>query len=207
MPDWSTLFAHRKAVAYQFGSIWQVPLARRYHTVIEALGQQSTSVLEIGAGEKKLATRLRKAWGGVDYKSCDIDRSHTHNFYDISEVVGEYDLVCGLEVIEHLDLTAALVMVETCFARTKPGGRLVLTTPNIFYPPAFLRDATHVTPFCHDELGALMRLAGYEVSAIYRLHHDALLKKFLKRVIMYPMYRALGIDFAHQILVVGQKPA
>jgi hypothetical protein len=52
----------------------------------------------------------------------------------------------------------------------------------------------------------LLLICGYEVTAIYRLYHDSILKKLIKRVLMYPIFRALGIDFAHQIIVVGRKP-
>jgi predicted N-acyltransferase len=45
-----------------------------------------------------------------------------------------------------------------------------------------------------------------EVTAIYRLYHDSILKKLIKRMLMYPIFRVLGIDFAHQIIVIGRKP-
>jgi hypothetical protein len=85
------------------------------------------------------------------------------------------------------------------------GGAIALTTPNVYYPPAFLRDATHRTPFCYDELGGLLQLSGFEVTHVYRLHQDALIKRFAKRYLFYPLYRLLGIDFAHGIMVVAQK--
>ena len=116
-------------------------------------------------------------------------------------------MVCAFELIEHVTLEDAQHMVTRMFDLTKPGGCIVLTTPNIYYPPGFLRDATHITPFCYDELGGLLRLAGYEVTAIFRLYHDSLIKKFVKRILAYPLYRLLGIDFARQIIIVARKPA
>lgn len=204
--DWSNLYQHRKAIADGFAAgIWSVPLEKRYHTVLDRLGRRGMRVLEVGAGARALQQRLEARWGEVDYMSCDIDQSQPHDFYNIDEVTGSYDLVVGLEVIEHLPLDAAKHLVARAWDLLEPGGRIALTTPNTFYPPAYLRDATHITPFCFDELGGLLRAAGFEVTGLFRLHHDALLKKLLKRVLLYPLYRIVGIDFAHQIMVVGRK--
>ena len=206
MADWSRLFEHRKTIAARYRSgIWSVPISKRYHTVLSGLGERGCRVLEVGAGARNLERRLAAAWGEVDYVSCDIDRTQPHDFYDIDDVTGTYDLVVGLEVIEHLTLDAAMHLLERAFDLLAPGGVLTLTTPNTFYPPAYLRDATHVTPFCFDELGGLLLGAGFDVTGVYRLHHDAVLKKLLKRTVLFPLYRAIGIDFAHQIMIVGRK--
>ena len=137
--------------------------------------------------------------------SCDIDQSQPHDFYNIDDVTGRYDLVGGLEVIEHRLLDAAKHLVARAWDLLEPAGQLALTAPNTFYPPAFLRDATQVTAFCFDELGGLLRAAGFEVTGLFRLDHDALVKNLLKRVLLHPLYISVGVDFAHQIMVVGRK--
>ncbi|MBF68304.1 MAG: hypothetical protein CMQ29_11490 [Gammaproteobacteria bacterium] len=162
-------------------------------------------MLEVGAGTRTLQQRLQDWWGDVSYMSCDVDTSQHHDFYSIDDVTGSYDLVIGLEVIEHMSLDLAKHAVKRAWDLLDPGGQIALTTPNTYYPPAFLRDATHLTPFCYDELGGLLRLGGFEVTGVYRLHHDSLLKKLLKRILFYPLYRMVGIDYAHQIMVVGRK--
>ena len=204
--DWSQLFAQRKAVATEFGEIWDIPVARRYHNVLGKLGRKDIRLLEIGAGDRGLKVKMAKVWGQFDYKSCDVDATFDHEFNDIQAVTGEYDLVCAFELIEHVTLEDAEKILSRCCELTVSGGQIALTTPNIYYPPGFLRDATHKTAFCYDELAGLLQLCGYETTAIYRLYHDSLIKKFIKRVVMYPVFRVLGIDFAHQIMVVGRKP-
>jgi len=47
---------------------------------------------------------------------------------------------------------------------------------------------------------------GFNVTHIYRLYNDSLLKKFVKRILFYSLFRVLGIDFAKQIIVVAEKP-
>lgn len=204
--DWQKLYLERKVIADRFGEIWDLPVATRYHRVVASVGRRGTSVLEVGAGDRSFQRKLEGYWGNVSYMSCDIDPTHEHDFSHIDEVKGEYDLVCAFEMIEHLTLSDAQHMVTRIYDLVRPGGKLALTTPNIYYPPAYLRDVTHITPFCYDELGALLQLAGFKVTSIHRLYHDSLVKKFIRRVLFYPVFRVLGIDFARQIIVVAEKP-
>ncbi len=206
MIDWSKQYEHRKFIARKFGTIWQIPVARRYYNVLSRLGSQSTRMLEVGAGDRSLEKKMTGYWGQFSYKSCDIDKRYPHDFDSIDAVDESFDLICAFEMIEHVSLEEAHQLLTRCLDIIVPGGQIVLTTPNIYYPPDFLRDATHRTPFCYDELGGLLRLCGFEVTEIYRMYHDSILKKIVRRILMYPVYRVMGIDFAHQILVVGKKP-
>ncbi|MBT4160480.1 MAG: methyltransferase domain-containing protein, partial [Gammaproteobacteria bacterium] len=178
-----------------------------YHKVLATVGRRGVDLLEVGAGDRSLRQKMQGYWGEYNYKSCDIDSTFEHDFTNIDEVEDSYDIVCAFEMIEHLSLDSAWLMVKKMYDHVKPGGKVVLTTPNVYYPPAFLRDATHVTPFCYDELGGLLRLAGFRVVSVHRLYHDSLIKKFLRRILLYPVFRAIGIDYAKQIIVVADKPA
>lgn len=204
--DWQRLYEQRKAAEKRFGSIWQIPIRKRYHSVLAELGGPGTSLLEVGAGDRALKEKMIGYWGEITYVSCDIDPTYEHDFTSSKEITGEFDLIAIFEMIEHVPLGAAADLLKDCFAHLKPGGKIMLTTPNTYYPPAYLRDATHITPFCYDELAGLLGLCGFDPLAIYRLHHDSVLKKFVKRFLAYPLFRVLGIDFAHQIAVVAEKP-
>jgi len=196
------------SIAARFGDIWALPIRRRYSHVLLELGRCGERVLHIGAGDCHLAGVLGEAWGDVSYASCDIDTDGGHDFHALEDIPddGTFDLIFGFEVIEHMTLEAAGAAIAESCRLLQPGGTLVLSTPNIFYPPGFLRDATHLTPFCYDELGALATLGGLEVESIYRLYHDSLVKKLLRRVVFYPVFLLLGIDFARQILLVARRP-
>lgn len=148
MPDieWSQLYKNRQAVADRYRSIWQVPLKKRYSNVLFDLSTKPQAVLEFGAGARKLEDKVKKRWPGCEYASFDIDESRFHDFYKLEAVSGEYDIVCMFEVIEHVRPELAVEMLSKSFEVLNSGGLLVVTTPNIFYPPAFLRDATHITP-------------------------------------------------------------
>jgi SAM-dependent methyltransferase len=78
---------------------------------------------------------------------------------------GELDLVTALDVIEHLGKSEVLPFVDACHRALRPGGRLVLQTPNADSPwGAALRygDFTHETCFTPHALGRLLRLSGFD---------------------------------------------
>lgn len=204
--DWSVLYRKRKEISAKFGNIWHIPIRKRYHTVLLPLGRKGIRLLEIGAGDRRLKNLLMRSWGELNYSSCDVDQNYPHDFQDINLIPGEYDIICAFELIEHLELKEAKKLLEKSFQLLVSGGRIVLTTPNIYYPSGFLRDVTHRTPWCYDELGGMLCLAGFNVSHIYRLYNDSLLKKFTKRIVFYFLFRLLGIDFAKQIIIVAEKP-
>ncbi|HVX62297.1 MAG TPA: hypothetical protein VHC19_16895, partial [Pirellulales bacterium] len=80
-------------------------------------------------------------------------------------------------------------------------------TPNTYYPPAYLRDVTHRTPLCYDELAALVASAGGRVVRINRVYHDPIHRKLMRRYLFGWLFRMIGIDFARQIVLIAEKPA
>jgi SAM-dependent methyltransferase len=97
------------------------------------------SHLDIGAGQGELIRRLDAALGlrsaacdfhverfdapGVPIAQVDLERE------PLPHRDGEFDLVTCSEVVEHLENYRALV--REAYRVTKPGGLLVLTTPNV----------------------------------------------------------------------------
>jgi len=205
--DWSQLFKHRSGVKDRYTSIWSLPIAPRYSDVLFAESKNPASLLEIGAGDRDLQKKIFRKWPDCAYFSFDVDRNGDHDFYELEDVSGKYDLVCMFEIIEHVSPPLALAILKKCYEVLNPGGVLMVTTPNIYYPPGYLRDATHVTPWCYDELGGIATLAGFEVKKLVRLYKESLLEQFVRRYCAYPLFRLLRIDFAKQIMLVASKPA
>ncbi len=201
--SWRQLYDQRRAIQQRFGKIWDLPIAKRYSSVLFDCGRDGMQVLEVGAGTRGLEQRLRKVWPGVVYQSLDIDRSAAHDFYRWEDVDVQYDLVCMFDVIEHVRPDVAVRLLSNCRGVLKPGGVLLATTPNIYHPPTFLRDATHITPWCYDELGAIASLSGFQVQRLLRLYSDSLLGRLIHRVVLYPVHRGLGIDFATHVMLVA----
>ncbi len=139
------------------------------------------------------------------YKSMDIDREQFHDFYSLEEIRESFDAVFLFEVIEHLGFEEGVQLLKRVYVLLNPRGRLILTTPNIFNPSRFWRDATHKVAYCYDELGGLLLAQGFQVKAMYRTYSDAFHRYLFRIYVMAPLHRYLGIDFAKSILVIAEK--
>ena len=209
MPDplsWSELFRRRREAAREFGPLFGLPIVNRVRQVLLECVRDGDRVLEVGAGDRSLGEMLLATFRDITYQSLDIDPHGKHDFRAWSEVRTTYNVAFACEVVEHLPLEEIpdwLSRLATCL---RPGGRLLLSTPNTYYPPAYLRDATHRTPLCYDELAGLVAASGLHVERIVRIYHDPLHRKFLRRYLFGWLFRLIGIDFARQIVLVARKP-
>ena len=73
------------------------------------------------------------------------------------------DLLLALDLVEHLPGSAAREFVELCARRLRPGGRIVLRTPNAvspFFGQVRYDDLTHEQCFTPASLAALLEGAG-----------------------------------------------
>lgn len=164
-------------------------------------------ILDIGASNRNLEGRLKRHHPNVIYKSMDIDREQFHDFYSLEEIRESFDVIFLFEVIEHLDLEEGVELLKRIYDFLNEGGRLILTTPNVFNPSRFWRDATHKVAYCYDELGGLLLAQGFQIRAMYRTYSDAFFRYFFRLYVMAPLHRYLNIDFAKSILVIAEKRA
>jgi 2-polyprenyl-3-methyl-5-hydroxy-6-metoxy-1,4-benzoquinol methylase len=77
--------------------------------------------------------------------------------------VGAYDLIVGLDIIEHFRKDELFRFLDGCFASLRPGGRLILQTPNADSPfEGAIRygDISHETAFNPNSLCRLLALVG-----------------------------------------------
>jgi SAM-dependent methyltransferase len=204
MVAWSTLYRHRREVAARFGRVFQLPLAKRVREVLVRQVPAGAKVLEVGAGDRGMREHLLNV-KGVSYESMDIDPAGGPDYQNLDQIECLFDVICSLEVIEHLTLDEIEPWLARLRTLLKPGGRLVLSTPNTYYPPAYLRDATHRTPLCYDELGGLVEMSGLHVERIVRIYNDPLWRYVARRWVFGWLFRLLGIDFARQIVLVARR--
>jgi SAM-dependent methyltransferase len=137
----------------------------------------------------------------------DVDPDTSPDFATLDEIDDAFDCVVAIEVIEHLPVEEVIGWLQALVSKTKPGGRLMLTTPNVYCPSAFLRDATHKTPIAYDELGGLVELAGAQVDAMYRIDPDPALRRFANRFLLGWVYRLMRLDHAPRIAVMATRTA
>ncbi len=163
------------------------------------------SVLEIGAFNRELGERIKKYYPQILYRSLDIDPTYPHDYSSFEEIREKFDLVLLFEVIEHLDWGDGREMVGKIHEVLNTGGRVILSTPNIFTPGQYWKDATHRTAYHYEELGGLLLSQGFELAEICRSYSEPIFKFVFKAYLLSPLFHLLGIDFTKSILFVARK--
>lgn len=205
--SWSRLYHLRRAAAARFGDVFDLPIAKRVSQLLIDAFTDEDNVLEVGAGDRRMKQTLQARWPRLHYESIDIDAETTHDYRDLTEISRQYQGIFALEVVEHLTLDEINAWLPQLQRLLLPGGTLVLSTPNTFYPPAYLRDVTHRTPLCYDELAALVESSGLHVEKIVRIYNDPIQRKLLRRYCFGWLFRLIGIDFARQIVLIARRDA
>jgi 2-polyprenyl-3-methyl-5-hydroxy-6-metoxy-1,4-benzoquinol methylase len=203
--SWSRLFEYRGQIHEKYPDIWDLKILRKRFPLMLRNLRDGEKVLDIGASNRNLQDRLRRHFPRLIYKSMDIDREQFHDFYSLEEIQEHFDVIFLFEVIEHLDLEEGIGLLKRAYELLTPGGRLILTTPNVFNPNRFWRDATHRVAYCYDELGGILLAQGFHIKEMYRTYSDAYHRYLLRVYVMAPLHRYLGIDFAKSILAVAEK--
>lgn len=202
---WQEVHAARAQAARTLKPLHRCPLVADSRQVLLRELVPGASLLDVGANDRNVERYLRGKGADVRYFSCDIDRTLSHDYYGLDEVDRRFDAACLFDVIEHVSPTQALSMLAGIHRLLEPGGRVLVTTPNVDHPTRFWRDATHITPFRYDELAGFLIAAGFTDVRILRV---ARLKwqDRLRRLWAAPVLRLLGIDFAPSILALARRP-
>jgi 2-polyprenyl-3-methyl-5-hydroxy-6-metoxy-1,4-benzoquinol methylase len=185
--------------------VWDLKLIKRPSRLLKSLLRPGMRILDVGASDRRMEKRIKSVCLDILYKSMDIDRSVLHDYYSLAEIDEQFDLIIFFEVIEHLELEEGVEMLEKLYGMLVDGGKLIISTPNIFHPNRFWTTATHKTAYSYEELGGIVLSQGFEVLGIYRTFHASLLKYFLRLTLFYPLHRILNVDFAKSIVVLAQR--
>ena len=134
------------------------------------------SIVDLACGGGKLLYRLKQ----THYtRLCGVDIS-PEQVHVARQVVPEvvegdvldflaahpaaFDLMAGLDIIEHFSKDEVLNFLDGCFSGLKPGGRLILQTPNAESPwGSAIRygDFSHEVCFAPHSLAHLLTLCGF----------------------------------------------
>ncbi|NUN52853.1 MAG: methyltransferase domain-containing protein, partial [Planctomycetaceae bacterium] len=186
-------------------SVFDLPLARRASDLVLAEVGPGMRVLEAGAGDRRFRERVEAA--GASYASADPDPAHPHEWRDIGEAVGPFDLLFALELVEHFTPEEALAFLRRAGDLLRPGGRILVGTPDVFTPGRWHRDAGHRTPFSPWELGGFIEEAGFRVLSLHRAWNAPLGERILRRVLLGWVHRLTGADYAHSVVAIAERPA
>lgn len=140
---------------------------------------EDAAVLDAGCGGglflQFLVDRGYKSVEGVDLSPDQVARSrqvisadrvhHADVVTFLESHQSHYDLVVGLDIVEHFYKDELIRFLDALFGAVRPGGRVVLQTPNACSPWGCehrYNDLTHEIGFNVNSLRRLLRLSGFE---------------------------------------------
>jgi 2-polyprenyl-3-methyl-5-hydroxy-6-metoxy-1,4-benzoquinol methylase len=164
--------------------------ARRFNAISEHV--TGRNVLDIGAasGHKRhdwMHGQIAKVAAravGIDIDAKGVEQVQARG-YDVRlvdarrvELGEQFDVVFAGELIEHL--TNFEAFLDAARRHLKPGGKLVLTTPNAFCASNFVYrfgfsvrvHEEHTCWFCEDTLSTLVSRCGFNVLHVDYLEHE-----------------------------------
>ena len=121
------------------------------------------------------------------------------------------DLVFASNLLEHLEKSQVVQLLQSAFSVLKPGSKLILLQPNFRYCYSqYYDDYTHVTPFTDKGLSGLVESEGYRVTHCSPRYLPLSMDTatwiprpwWLIRLYLSLPFR----PFAKQMLVVAEKP-
>lgn len=144
---------------------------------------QDIAILDVGCGQGQLVRSLR-ALGHQDVTGIDVSSEQialatklgTSGIYqaDLFEFApghpGRYDCIVALDLIEHFDRPHVLPLFEVLRSMLRPGGRLILRTPNgtsPFHGRILFSDITHGTAYTSRSLCQIATATGFDAVATY----------------------------------------
>ncbi len=183
---WSDLLAYPPAqlpIIYRIAirMLQFIPLVRD-SAILEAMGVHATwgsHLLDVGCGNGRYLAQMRAlGWNvtGVEVDPAAAAQAHTHfgltvhigTLSDVKFPPNSFDVVTMSHVIEHVDDPPGLL--RECWRILRPGGRVVITTPNSaslghrWFGAAWrgLEPPRHLTIFSPRALDQIVRQAGFQ---------------------------------------------
>ena len=178
-------------------------------SLIATILKDKQSVLDIGAGDKRLLNHLSEKGFLGQYKSCHTDETMIPDFCSIEDVIGTYDTITMIEILEHIPLIDAIPFLEKAIDKLRPNkGQLIITVPNVNCVGAMEQmDITHVQHYPAIDLCAILRMLGLKNEfKMYRVY----LKYFfgvsgIREALNIILRRLICIEYCPGIILIAGK--
>jgi SAM-dependent methyltransferase len=157
--------------------LWASGTNRRFGDWLPA--DKTVSFLDVACGPGNFLFFLQEAGytnlTGIDIspeqleqakRICPSARLYLGDLQDfLKEHPNEFDAISGLDIIEHFNKSEILDLLENIYCALKPGGTLLLQTPNAaspFFGNVGYGDFTHEWFFTPDALRRMLNLTGFD---------------------------------------------
>ena len=200
------------------------------HTMALDDVEDGSHVLDLGCGQGRLATELKKKGctiHGVDAAPLDkADALDRHTQLDLNRdaiefPVDEYDVILLLDVIEHLQSPEAFLDALREKLKSKGTTPVIISVPNVAFLPVRMRlllgdfqygkrgilDLTHCRLFTESSLTNTLLECGYEIESVQGVpapYPKAIGDNFVSRAMLAVNRALLNVSrgmFAYQIYV------
>ncbi|RJP24136.1 MAG: class I SAM-dependent methyltransferase [Candidatus Omnitrophota bacterium] len=204
--SWSTFYSYQLEAQKRYKRVWNIPYIKKLALVFPKIAREKTTILDVGANGNRLGEKISKYVPGIIYKSMDVDPVGDHDYHSLSEIKEKFDIVVFSEVIEHIPFKEGVKTLREIRELIKPGGYLVVSTPNMKHPHRYWGTPDHVTPYSYDCLAGLLMGLGFRIETLYRVHNQPFPQIYIRRWIGVWLHRYLDIDFALSIIAVARLP-
>jgi 2-polyprenyl-3-methyl-5-hydroxy-6-metoxy-1,4-benzoquinol methylase len=224
----AALRARRSAAAVESGGISNETVYAAIERVLAAIGPLE-DVLDFGSGTGQFTIRLRDAGRYRSVTGADLYPRADTMPADIGWVQGDlndrlplgdggFDLIVAAEVIEHLENPRA--MCREIFRLLRPGGRVVLSTPNNeswrsivaliarghFVSFGATSYPAHITPLVRQDLDHVLTEAGFVDPSFSFSDVGGVPGMPTRTWQAFLGARAKGLRFSDNVIVTARKP-
>jgi 2-polyprenyl-3-methyl-5-hydroxy-6-metoxy-1,4-benzoquinol methylase len=144
---------------------------------------KNAKIVDLGCGMGHFLNFLVKEkycnYTGIDASEENIDFCRKNNFNvalgDIFEFLKDttekYDVIVLNDIIEHLEKSEILILLQLIFKALQPEGHLIIKAPNaanpIMAPSSRYSDFTHELLFTEESISQVLRITGFSQIFIY----------------------------------------
>jgi 2-polyprenyl-3-methyl-5-hydroxy-6-metoxy-1,4-benzoquinol methylase len=137
---------------------------------------KSAAIVDLACGSGKLLHYLKQR-GYTNITGVDISPEqvalakqvtphvvHANVLDFLDSKPAAFDMITGLDIVEHLHKDEVLRFLDACYTALRPGGRLILQTPNAESPWGAMHrynDFTHEVGFQPNSLGRILGLCRF----------------------------------------------
>lgn len=161
-----------------FDEVEAVRWGRAYDTFLKSWlpEKKDAAILDVACGGGKLL-HFFKSRGYMNLQGVDISPEQVALSKQVTENITEanaieylvekkesYDLITGLDIVEHFQKSEVLKFLDASCGALKPGGRIILQTPNAESPWGMTHrynDFTHEIAFNPNALKRLLSLCNF----------------------------------------------
>ncbi len=182
-------------------------------------------VLDVGCVDHESSNEAGQQWlhrvigeqaselTGLDFEAEEVEKLNAkgyniiHGDAEVVDLGRKFDVIVAGELIEHLGNPGNFL--QNMRRHLEPGGKLVMTTPNPFYPKRFIEvlfegkarvNGQHVSWFCPQTLAALMSRAGFSDIEVQPFNNSERWRSVVDRVSTFRPW------FATNLLATGINP-